>query len=146
MDHVTPVDAVKGRAAVRRVAAALAVVAASLVVASAMHLSGHVHGRAEPPFDAGDAGIAEAVIAAVLVAGVFGMLRSQPRGRTAGLITTGFATVGFLVGLSITARGGHWPDIAYHLVVLPILVGSLVVLARVGNERREARRSRGGPE
>lgn len=129
-------DTKKISVTVRRVAAVMATVAASLAVASALHVSGHVHGRAEPPFDAGHAGTAEAIIAAVLVLGLVVMLRSEAYGRVAGLAATGFATAGFLLGLTITARGGHWPDIAYHLVILPVLVGSLVVLARAGNGPR----------
>lgn len=110
-------------------AVVLATVAASLVVASALHLSGHVAGRSAP-YDAEHAGIAEAVIAVVLLAGTVVMLRSPGRARVAGLAAAGFATAGFLVGLTMTAQGGHWPDITYHLVVLPVLVGTLVALAR----------------
>ena len=128
-------DTVRDRLVVRRVAGTLAAVATSLAVASAMHLAVRVHGRAEPPFDADHAGIAEAVIGTVLVIAVVVMLRSPARARLAGLAAAGFATAGFLWGLSITARGGHWPDIAYHLVVLPVLVGSLVVLVRAGRQR-----------
>ena len=46
----------------------MAFVAATLAVASAAHLSGHVHGRSAP-YDADHAGIAEAIICAVLVYG-----------------------------------------------------------------------------
>ncbi len=113
------------------VAAVMLVEAASLVVASTIHLTGHVTGRA-PIFDADDAGIAEAVIAAVLLAGALAMYRFPGRARTVGLAATGFATAGFLIGLRMTAAGGHWPDIAYHLTVLPLLIASLVVLARSG--------------
>jgi hypothetical protein len=113
----------------RRVSVVLACIAVSLGVASAIHLLGHVTGRS-PVFDSGDAGIAEALIGVVLAIGVV-VMRGVPRlARTAGLASTGFATVGFLVGISITASAGHWPDIAYHATVLPILLGSLVVLLR----------------
>ncbi|ASW56755.1 hypothetical protein [Plantactinospora sp. KBS50] len=65
------------------------------------------------------------------------MLRWPARARLAGLIGTGFATFGFLWGLNMTIRGGHWPDIVYHLVFLPVLIGTLVVLirSRGGNPR-----------
>lgn len=125
---------VKTRSSVRAVAGVLAVVAASLAVASTLHLAGRVSGRGEL-YDAGDAGIAEAIIAVVLLIGVVTMLRRPALARTAGLVAAGFATAGFLVGLSITAQGGHWPDIAYHLTVLPLLIGSLVVLARAVDRR-----------
>jgi hypothetical protein len=115
--------------AVRRVPAVMAAVAATLAVASVLHLSGQVAGRG-PLFDSGDAGIAEAVIGAVLAAGALAMVRLPGRARTIGLAATGFAIAGFLVGLSITARAGHWPDIAYHLMVLPVLIATLVALLR----------------
>jgi cytochrome bd-type quinol oxidase subunit 2 len=113
----------------RRLAVLMIVIAASLVVASVVHLTGHVEGRADL-YDADDAGIAEAVIAVVLAAGAAVMLRVPSRARQAGLVATGFALAGFLVGISITARAGHWPDIAYHLAVLPLLVGGLITLYR----------------
>src|SRR5947208_2524637 len=113
----------------RTVATVMLLEAASLAVASALHLTGHVAGRSAP-FDSDGAGIAEAVIGAVLLAGALDMLRRPHRARAVGLAATGFATAGFLVGLRMTALGGHWPDIAYHLTVLPVLIGSLVVLAR----------------
>ena len=111
----------------------LAAVAASLAVASALHLSGHVHGRGAP-FDADHAGVAEAVIGTVLAAAAVAMVRAPARARTIGVAATSFATAGFLLGLSITARGGDAPDIAYHLTVLPILVASLVVMVRGGEK------------
>ena len=101
----------------------------SLTVASIVHLVGHVQGRSEL-YDAEDAGIAEALIGAVLAAGAVAMVRIRGRARAVGLAATGFAVVGFLVGLSITARAGHLPDIAYHAAVLPLLVIILVALDR----------------
>ena len=118
----------------RLVAAVMFVEAASLAVASAAHLSGHVTGRSAP-FDGDHAGIAEAIIGAVLAASAVAMLRLPRRARVIGLLANGFAAAGFLVGLRATALGGHWPDIAYHLIVLPVLVGSLVVLARASGNR-----------
>jgi peptidoglycan/LPS O-acetylase OafA/YrhL len=118
-----------GTTTVRRVAGIMMAVAATLAVASVLHLSGVVVGRGAP-YNGDGAGIGEAVIGAVLVAGALAMLRRTDRARGTGIAAVGFATAGFLVGLSITARGGHWPDIAYHLAVLPVLIGSLVVLIR----------------
>jgi hypothetical protein len=129
---------VRARTRVRLVAALMLVEAASLAVASGLHLSGRVAGRGNL-YDAGDAGIAEAVIGAVLLAAAVLMLRRPGLARAAGLAAGGFATLGFLVGLSITARGGHWPDIAYHLTVLPLLVGGLFALWRAGPPRQPAR-------
>jgi len=114
---------------VRKVAAVMALVALSLAVASTLHLGGVVHGRGEL-YDAEDAGIAEAVIGLVLAAATVAMVRAPARARTVGLAASGFAIVGFGVGLTITAEGGHAPDIAYHLAVLPVLLGTFVVLLR----------------
>lgn len=119
----------RGRRTVRGVAGVLAAVTVSLAVASAMHLSGQVRGRSWP-YDAEHAGIAEAIIGTVLAVGVVVMLRSPARARATGLAAASFATAGFLWGLNMTARGGHWPDITYHLAVLPVLIGSVVLLAR----------------
>jgi hypothetical protein len=118
----------------RRIAGLMAVVAATLVVASALHLSGATGGRSRP-FDPDRAGVSEAIIAVVLAAGAVAMVRLPHRARTIGVAVNGFATVGFLIGLSITASGGHLPDIAYHVIVLPFLIGSVVVLltARPGD-------------
>jgi peptidoglycan/LPS O-acetylase OafA/YrhL len=113
----------------RRLAGLMIVIAVSLAVASLVHLVGHVEGRADL-YDAHDAGIAEAAIGIVLAGGAVAMLRSPDRARAVGLGTLGFAVVGFLVGLSITARAGHLPDIAYHAAVLPLLVVGFVALAR----------------
>jgi hypothetical protein len=120
------------RTVVRRIAGLMIFVAATLAVASGLHLSGSVHGRSEP-FDAEHAGVAEAIIGIVLITGAVGMVRAPARARTVGLATIGFATVGFLVGLNFTVRGGHIPDVAYHVALLPVLVGSLIVLLRAGD-------------
>jgi hypothetical protein len=63
------------------------------------------------------------------------MTRMPAKARTIGLAATGFAIAGFGVGLTITSQGGHAPDIAYHLVVLPILIGTFVAIARSGRPR-----------
>ncbi len=118
---------------VRRLPALMALEALTLAVASALHLSGQVHGS--PPFDPDHAGVAEAIIGAVLLGGAIAMVRAPARARAVGLAANGFATVGFLVGLSFTARGGHAPDVVYHVVLLPVLVASLVALARSRPER-----------
>jgi hypothetical protein len=104
-------------------------VAASLVIASTVHLAGLVHGRGGS-FDPDHAGIAEAVIAAVLTGAAITMWRSPRYARKAGLAAATVAIVGFLVGLRFTLGGGDRPDIAYHLIGLPILVGALLALRR----------------
>ena len=116
---------------VERVVVLLAVLTVSLWVASGLHLAGLVQGQGRP-FDAAHAGIAEALIGVVLAVGAGGLWRAGSRGRTAGLWATGFAIAGFCWGLSITSRGGHWSDIAYHLVGLSLLTGCFMALLRTG--------------
>jgi hypothetical protein len=112
-----------------QIAALMALEAASLAVAATLHLSGHAHGRGKS-FNPDGAGIAEAIIGAVLLVGALAMIRAPVRARSIGIVLNGFAAAGFLFGLSFTARGGDAPDIAYHLVVLPLLIGSVIALAR----------------
>jgi hypothetical protein len=123
-----------------RVAVVIGVVAGSLAVASALHLSGQVQGRSAP-FDADHAGIAEALLCVVLAIGATALWRGGPQARLIGLGTTGFTIAGFCWGLNVTARGGHWPDIAYHLAGLPLLIGGFTVLLR---EHRPAPADRAG--
>jgi hypothetical protein len=122
------------RTITRRVAALMIFEAATLAVASAMHLSGNVQGRSLP-FNPDHAGIAEAIIGIVLAAGAVVMFRSPARAPAVGLAATGFAIVGFLVGLNFTARGGHLPDVAYHVIMLPVLIGGLIALLRSPSDR-----------
>ncbi len=128
-DPVEAPNEARHRRVVTRVAWVMVVEALTLAVASALHLSGHVTGRSSP-FDADHAGIAEAIIGAVLVAGAAMMIWLPGKARVIGIIVNGVAIAGFINGLTMTAQGGHLPDIGYHLVVLPLLIGSLLVLLR----------------
>ncbi|HEY2302348.1 MAG TPA: hypothetical protein VGH66_10665 [Acidimicrobiales bacterium] len=114
----------------RRVGVVMAFVAATLVVASVIHLAGLTPAGTKAPFAAGRAGIAEAIIAVALAWGAIVVLRSAPHARTVAVVTTSFAIVGFLIGLSMTSRGGDTADVAYHVVTLPVLVAVLVALLR----------------
>ena len=106
----------------------MAFVAATLAVASILHLLGAADGS--KPFSGGGAGIAEAIISVVLLAGVAIVVADPIRGRTAALGATAFAVFGFLVGLSFTLRGGSPGDVIYHLAILPMLVLTLLRLLR----------------
>jgi cytochrome bd-type quinol oxidase subunit 2 len=119
----------KNAGVVPAVALLTSIVAVSLAVASTLHLSGGVSGRAKP-FNPDAAGIAEAVIGVVLAVAAVALWRSRERARALGLWALGFAIAGFCLGLSITSRGGHWPDIAYHATVLPVLAVAFVALLR----------------
>jgi hypothetical protein len=107
----------------RGIAALMAAQAASLAVVSALHLSG-VDGH-----EGTGAGIAEAVICVVLLAGTLAYQRAG-WGKPAAVAATGFAILGFCYGLSVTARGGYLPDIVYHATVLPLLVVTLILIVR----------------
>jgi hypothetical protein len=114
----------------RRIAALMGFVAGTLIVASTLHLAGIV-ADGSPPFDPDRAGIAEAVIAVVLVSGAIALVRGV---RRVALGATVFAIAGFGVGLSMTVRGGATGDIAYHVTMLPVLLATLVALVRAPNQ------------
>jgi hypothetical protein len=120
----------------RAIGALMLLEAASLAVASSLHLAGVVHGQA--PFDPDHAGIAEALIGVVLALGGVAMLRAPRRAWRAGLAATGVAIAGFVVGLSFTLQGGHAPDIAYHLALLPVFLATFAVLLRHRTRRAPA--------
>lgn len=93
--------------------------AATLAAASTLHLT---RGG-----DSG-AGVAEAVICVVMLAGAAALFRDPVRGRTAALGAVAFAILGFCIGLTFTISGGSAIDLAYHAVMLPILVATAVAL------------------
>jgi len=113
----------------RAIAALMGVVATSLAVMSVLHLTGTLGGDTRP-FNRSGAGIAEAVICLVLGYGAVRLLRRRPGAQAVALATTGFATVGFLIGLRFTLGGGGAIDIAYHLSGLPSLLIALIALVR----------------
>lgn len=104
-------------------------IAGTLAVMSFLHLSGILGGGGKP-FEHDNAGIAEAVICVVLGYGATALVRRGSRARPVALAATGFAIVGFLVGLSFTLAGGSAIDVAYHLSVLPLLLLILLGLTR----------------
>jgi hypothetical protein len=112
-----------------RIAALLGLVAFSLAVFSALHLSGAIPGSAKSHTPS-EAGIAEAVICVVLLAGLISLLRGPDRGRAAAIAATAFAILGFVVGLSSTIEGGPAIDLVYHVTGLPLLIVILVLLTR----------------
>ena len=103
--------------------------ALTLAVISPLHLSGVLGGGAKP-FNPTAAGTAEAVIGVVLILGALALGRGTARGRDAAVAATAFAVIGFLVGLSFTLRGGGAIDIAYHAVMLPLLLLTMAALLR----------------
>ena len=120
---------------IRRVALLMGFEAITLVVMSTLHLTGVLNGG-EPPHGVNRAGIAEAIIAVVLVVGAL-TLAGRPGPIAIGAIV--FAIAGFGVGLSMTAREGATGDIAYHATMLPILLFTLVVAVRNEMNKKERR-------
>lgn len=113
----------------RSVVALMGFEAASLAVMSTLHLTS-VLGRGSKPFDHVHAGIAEALICAVLSVGAIARLRAHRHGRGIAIGAVVFAIAGFIVGLNFTVRGGDTIDIAYHATVLPLLLLTLAALLR----------------
>lgn len=105
--------------------------AVSLAVMSTLHLTGRLGGGGFP-YRPSEAGIAEALIGAVLFAAAVAALIAPERARPFAIGSVVFAIIGFGVGISITIRGGSVPDIAYHSTVLPILLVTLALVLRSG--------------
>ncbi len=112
----------------RQVALLMGFVAATLAVMASVHLAGLLQGS--KPFRPDDAGTAEAVIGAALLVGAAALWRRTAHCWGVAVAATGFAILGFVVGLSFTLRGGDAIDVAYHATVLPVLLLTLVALLR----------------
>jgi peptidoglycan/LPS O-acetylase OafA/YrhL len=112
----------------RRLARLMSLEAATLAIASAVHLSGVSRND--------DAGVAEALICVALLGGAWALLRSPRRGRAVALVATGFAILGFVVGLTSTVRNGAPGDLAYHATMLPVLIATLLALSRLDTVAR----------
>ncbi len=101
---------------------------ASFLAASLVHrgvlVSGYEHWKAA---------IAETVIGLVLLVGLAVSAVRPASARAAGLATQAFALLGTLVGLFTIAIGvgpRTVPDLAYHAVIVAVLVAGLVWTAR----------------
>ena len=103
--------------------------ASTLAIMSALHLTGILAGGTRP-FRPTDAGIAEAVIGAVLIGGAVALARDPLRGGVIALAALGFAILGVIAGLSFTIQGGDAIDIAYHTTILPLLLITLAAMSR----------------
>ncbi|MGH7794435.1 MAG: hypothetical protein ACREQ2_06005 [Candidatus Binatia bacterium] len=102
--------------------------AAAFIVAALTHfgllIGGYEHLKA---------GIAESVIAALLAGFGFTWIRPDVVRKT-GLATQTFALLGTLVGIFTIAIGvgpRATPDIAYHIVIIPVLASGLIAAFRV---------------
>jgi hypothetical protein len=103
--------------------------ATTFVIAALIHFGVLAHGLEHQK-----AGIAESVIATVLLAGCAWMVVASRRSnRLIGLIAQGFALLGTLVGIFMIAIGvgpRTVPDVAYHVFIVIVLISGLVVAAR----------------
>ena len=106
-----------------RIAGLMIFEAATLAIASALHL-------AAGGIKLDGAGVPEAIICIVLVVGAVRLWRRGSRGRSFAVGATAFAILGFIVGLASTITGGSASDLGYHLIMLPILITTLLLLRR----------------
>jgi hypothetical protein len=103
--------------------------ATTFAVAALIHFGVLVRG-----FEHRKAGIAESVIATVLLAGVTWSVGSRRSSRLAGLTAQGFALLGTLVGVLMIAIGvgpRTAPDVTYHVLIMIVLICGLVMAARL---------------
>jgi hypothetical protein len=118
----------RNRLTIRTLRAPLLFEAATFATASLIHFGAVLDG-----YDHRKAGTAEAVIAAVLVAGSVLSLGGPARARTVIVAAQAFALLGVLVGL-FTIAVGVGPrtglDIAYHAFILCLLAGVLALAVR----------------
>lgn len=101
---------------------------ATFVAAALLHF-----GILTDGFEHQKAGIAESVIAAVLLIGLILTWISPAGTRKAGLAAQTFALLGTLVSVFTIAIGvgpRTIPDIAYHVGIVAVLVAALVVAKR----------------
>ncbi len=102
--------------------------AATYVAAALAHFGVFISG-----YEHRAAGTAESVIAAVLLAGLAATWIGPTLKRSMGLAAQTFALLGTLVGLFTIVIGvgpRTVPDIAYHVSIVAVLIGGLVVAKR----------------
>ena len=103
------------------------------VVAALTHFGVLIEG-----YEHREAGTAEAVIGAVLLAGLTVSLIRPRLTRIAGLISQVFALIGTLVGIFTIIIGvgpQTAPDIIYHVAIIIVLVWSLILTAQASRQR-----------
>jgi hypothetical protein len=102
--------------------------AAAFVAAASVHFSLVIAG-----YEHRKAGVAESVIAAVLILGLAVTSLGRTWTRRVGLAAQAFALVGTLTGVfTITIGVGPrtLPDVAYHFAIMAVLIWGLVVAVR----------------
>jgi hypothetical protein len=102
--------------------------AAAFVAAASVHFSLVIAG-----YEHRKAGVAESVIAAVLILALAVTSLGRTWTRRVGLAAQAFALVGTLIGVfTITIGVGPrtLPDVAYHFAIMAVLIWGLVVAVR----------------
>ena len=102
--------------------------AAAFVAAASVHFSLVIAG-----YEHQKAGVAESVIAVVLILGLAVTSLGRTWTRRVGLAAQAFALVGTLIGVfTITIGVGPrtLPDVAYHFAIMVVLIWGLVVAVR----------------
>jgi len=102
--------------------------AAAFVAAASVHFSLVIAG-----YEHRKAGVAESVIAAVLILALAVTSLGRTWTRTVGLAAQAFALGGTLIGVfTITIGVGPrtLPDVAYHFAIMAVLIWGLVVAVR----------------
>jgi hypothetical protein len=121
----------------RPIAILIGLEAATLAAMAVLHLTGILAGGTRP-FRPTDAGIAEAVICGVLLAGAAALMLHPARGRAVALAALGFAILGVIVGLGFSVQGGDAIDVAYHATLLPLLLITFAALWKGASDRPHA--------
>jgi hypothetical protein len=102
--------------------------AAAFVAAASVHFSLVIAG-----YEHRKAGVAESVIAAVLILGLAVTSLGRTWTRRVGLAAQAFALVGTLIGVFTIMIGvgpRTLPDVAYHFAIMAVLIWGLVVAVR----------------
>jgi hypothetical protein len=111
--------------------------ASTFVAAAVIHFGALLEGYGHR-----EAGTAETVTAAVLLAGLALTWAPSPWPRRATVGAQAFATLGVLIGLFTTAVGvgpRTGPDVAYHVGILAVLAVGLAIALRDGTPSHGAR-------
>lgn len=119
---------------IQRIRALLLVEAVAFALAAMVHFGVLIHG-----YEHDKARIAESIIALALLAGLTVSLLRPALTRDAALVAQAFALLGTLVGLFTIMVGvgpRTVPDVIFHIAIILVLAGGLVVTNRKAGETR----------
>lgn len=119
---------------IQRIRALLLVEAVAFALAAMVHFGVLIHG-----YEHDKARIAESIIALALLAGLTVSLLRPALTRDAALVAQAFALLGTFVGLFTIMVGvgpRTVPDVIFHIAIILVLAGGLVVTNRKAGETR----------